>query len=167
MDSAAKLLAIGVVNSDNCPCNVAKEAHVFECLAESGRSPFRRSLTIRRFGAKSSARAPAPLKHSRFTDDEPAKPDYSMEERTTRTLVTFSRPFSLTGIEGSQPAGIYRIEMVDALIDSAPYLSPAYRRISTTIELPAVGASSAQRQLSAIDSRELEAALEQDAALPR
>ena len=87
-----------------------------------------------------------------------------MEERTTRTCVTFSRPFSLTGIEGGQPAGVYWIEAVDVLLDNAPYLPPAYRRISTTIELPAVGTSSPQRQLSAIDSHELETALKQDAA---
>jgi hypothetical protein len=87
-----------------------------------------------------------------------------MEERTTRTSVTFSHPFSLTGTEGSQPAGVYRIEVVEVLLDNAPYLTPAYRRISTTIELPAVGASSLQRQLSAIDHRELEAALKKDAA---
>jgi hypothetical protein len=87
-----------------------------------------------------------------------------MEERITRTSVTFSHPFTLTGIEGRQPAGVYRIETVEGLLDSAPYLTPAYRRISTTIELPAVGASSSQRQLSAIDSRELDAALKQDAA---
>jgi hypothetical protein len=76
-----------------------------------------------------------------------------MEERTTRTSVTFSRPFSLTGIEASQPVGVYRIEMVDVLLDNAPYLSPAYRRISATIELPAVGASSPQRQSSAMSSK--------------
>ena len=54
-----------------------------------------------------------------------------MEERTTRTSVTFSHPFSLTGIEGSQPAGVYRIEAVDMLLDNAPYLAP---RISTNFD---------------------------------
>jgi hypothetical protein len=39
----------------------------------------------------------------------------------------------------------------------------AYRRISTTIELPAIGVPALQRQLSAIDGRELEVALRQDA----
>src|SRR4029078_5377662 len=85
-----------------------------------------------------------------------------MEERTTRACVTFSRPFSLTGIEGSQPAGVYWIEAVDVLLDNAPYLPPAYRRASTTIELPAVGTSSPQRQLSVIARSELDTALRQD-----
>ena len=108
-------------------------------------------------------RTRGPLEQFRPTDDESAK-GTSMEERTTHTSVTFSHAFTLTGIEGSQPAGVYRIETVDVLLDNVSCLTAAYRRISTTIELPAMGESGLQRQLSAIDSRELEAALRQDAA---
>ena len=36
-----------------------------------------------------------------------------MTERTTRTSVTFSHPFSLAGIDGVQHAGTYRIEAVE------------------------------------------------------
>jgi hypothetical protein len=38
----------------------------------------------------------------------------------------------------------------------------AYRRVSTTIELPGVGAGSARRQVVTIDPLELDAALKRD-----
>lgn len=84
-----------------------------------------------------------------------------MTERTTHTYVTFSRPFSLADVEETQPAGTYRIETVDATLDSLSFL--AYRRVSTTIELPAVGTASLRRQMVGIDPVELEAALKNDA----
>jgi hypothetical protein len=40
----------------------------------------------------------------------------------------------------------------------------AYRRVSTTIELPAVGTPSSRRRAVAIDPLELESALKRDAA---
>ena len=62
-----------------------------------------------------------------------------MAGRTTRSSVTFSQPFSLADVDGIQPAGTYRIQTVDVTLDNLSFL--AYRRVSTTIELPAVGAS--------------------------
>jgi len=87
----------------------------------------------------------------------------SMEERTRSASVTFIHPFTLAGIDGTQPAGVYRIETVDVPLDNSSGPTAGYRRISTTIELPAMGAPALQRQLSAIDGRELEAALRKDA----
>jgi hypothetical protein len=84
-----------------------------------------------------------------------------MAGRTTRTSVTFSRPFSLADVDGIQPAGTYRIQTVDVALDNLA--SPTYRRVSTTIELPCVGVAGS-RHVIAIDPRELEAALEQDPA---
>jgi hypothetical protein len=83
-----------------------------------------------------------------------------MTERTTRTSVTFSNPFSLSDIDGVQGAGTYRIEAVDVTLDIMSFV--AYRRVSTTIELPAVGSPSSQRQVVTIDPVELEAALKRD-----
>jgi hypothetical protein len=74
--------------------------------------------------------------------------------------VTFTRPFSLTDLDGIQPAGTYRIQTVDVTLDSLSIL--AYRRVSTTIELPAVGTASSRRQVITIDPLELEAALKRD-----
>ena len=85
-----------------------------------------------------------------------------MAGRTTRMSVTFSRPFSLTDMDGIQPAGTYRIQTVDVTLDNLSFL--AYRRISTTIELPAVGTASSRRQVVTIDPLELEMALKRDPA---
>ena len=74
--------------------------------------------------------------------------------------VTFSRPFSLVDVDGIQPAGTYRIQTVEVTLDNLSFL--AYRRVSTTIELPGVGAGSARRQVVTIDPLELDAALKRD-----
>jgi hypothetical protein len=76
--------------------------------------------------------------------------------------VAFSRPFSLADVDGIQPAGTYRIQTVDVTLDNLSFL--AYRRVSTTIELPAVGTGGSRRQVVAIDPLELEAALKRDPA---
>jgi hypothetical protein len=85
-----------------------------------------------------------------------------MAGRTTRTSVTFSRSFSLADLDGIQPAGTYRVQTVDVAVDDLSL--HAYRRVSTTIELPAVGNASSRRRVVAIDPLELEAALKNDPA---
>ncbi len=84
-----------------------------------------------------------------------------MPERTTHSSVNFLHPFSLAGVDGVQPAGTYAIETVEETLDNLSFV--AYRRISTTIVLPAVGSPSRQRQVVTIDPQDLEAALERDA----
>lgn len=84
-----------------------------------------------------------------------------MPERTTLTTVTFLRPFSLTDVDGVQPAGTYTVETIDKTLDNLSFI--AYRRVSTSIMLPAVGAVARQRQVIVIDPLELEAALKRDA----
>jgi len=83
-----------------------------------------------------------------------------MAGRTTRVSVTFSRPFSLGNVDGIQPAGTYRIETLEVTLDNLSFL--AYRRVSTTIQLPAVGTASARRQVVVIDPVDLEMALQKD-----
>ena len=85
-----------------------------------------------------------------------------MAGRTTRISVTFSRAFSLSDADGVQPPGTYRVQTVDVSLDKPPSL--AYGRVSTTIELPAVGSASSRRQVVTIDPLELEAALKRDSA---
>ena len=80
--------------------------------------------------------------------------------RTTRMSVTFSRPFSMLEIDGIQPAGTYRVQTVDVVLESMSVLG--YRRVSTTIELPGVGTASLRRQVVTIDPHELDAALKRD-----
>lgn len=86
-----------------------------------------------------------------------------MPERTTLTTVTFMRPFSLTDVDGVQPAGTYTVETVDTTLDNLSFI--AYRRVSTSIMLPALGAAPRQRQVIFIDPLELEAAVKQDAQI--
>jgi hypothetical protein len=83
-----------------------------------------------------------------------------MSTRTTHTIVHFSAPFALRGIDEIQPAGDYAVDQDEELIDGVSWL--AYRRVATFIHLPAIASSSRRSQLIAIDHAELEAALQQD-----
>jgi hypothetical protein len=85
-----------------------------------------------------------------------------MAGRTTRTSVTFARSFSLADVDEIQPAGTYRIQTIDVVVEGLSLT--AYRRVSTTIELPAVGTTSSRRRVVAIDPLELEAVLKRDSA---
>ena len=85
-----------------------------------------------------------------------------MAGRTTRISVAFSRAFSLSDVDGVQPAGTYRVQTVDVTPDNPPFLT--YRRVSTTIELPAIGAGHSRRQVVTIDPLELETALKSNSA---
>ena len=82
-----------------------------------------------------------------------------MPERTTLTRITFAHPFSLADLDGVQPAGTYTVETIDATLDNLSFI--AYRRVSTSITVPADGGG--QRQVIFIDPKELEAALKRDA----
>jgi hypothetical protein len=86
-----------------------------------------------------------------------------MPERTTLTTAAFLRPFSLTDVDGVQPAGTYTVETVDTTLDNLSFI--AYRRVSTSIMLPVVGAAARQRQVIFIDPLELEAPVKRDAQI--
>jgi hypothetical protein len=66
-----------------------------------------------------------------------------MPERSTLTSITFSHPFSLTDVDGVQPAGTYTVETIDTTLDNLSFL--AYRRVSTSIMLPAVGTAAREK----------------------
>ena len=85
----------------------------------------------------------------------------TLPERTTLTTITFLRPFSLAELDGVQPAGNYTVETIDKTLDNLSFI--AYRRVATSIMLPAVGVVARQRQVIFIDPLELEAALKRDA----
>jgi hypothetical protein len=89
---------------------------------------------------------------SPFSIESTSQRSSVMAGRTTRMSVTFSRPFSLTDIDGIQPAGTYRIQTIDVTLDNLSFL--AFRPVSTTIELPAVGTASSRRQVVTIDPLE-------------
>jgi hypothetical protein len=83
-----------------------------------------------------------------------------MQERVTQSSVTFLNPFLLGGLDGEQSAGTYAIETTEVPIEPASFV--AYRRVSTTITLPALGTASLSRQVVTIDPHELEKALRRD-----
>lgn len=84
-----------------------------------------------------------------------------MDERVRRTTVEFMRPFELDGVDGPQPAGVYDVETVEAPLEGVSFL--AYRRLSTTIALPARHVSVLPRHMMVIDPADLAAALDLDA----
>jgi len=79
-----------------------------------------------------------------------------MTTRTTRRVVTFNHAFTLNGIEGALPPGCYMIETEEEPLDSMSIT--AYRRLATTITLPAIGTISLRKQLVTIDPEDLIAA---------
>jgi hypothetical protein len=83
--------------------------------------------------------------------------------RTSHKTVTFTRPFSLKGIEQVQSAGNYTVETHE---DFLPSLSvPAWRRIATLIFLPSRPGGAFVEQVVNVDPLELEAAQEKDASI--
>ena len=85
-----------------------------------------------------------------------------MTERTTDSLATFRHPFTLRDIVGTQPSGTYQVETVELAIDGLSFV--AFRRVSTTITLPAVGSSAIRREFVEIDPTDLATALQRDAS---
>jgi hypothetical protein len=85
-----------------------------------------------------------------------------MTERITHSSVTFLQAFVLREVEGVQSPGTYLIETVEEPLGNLSFL--AYRRVSTTITLPAVGAASLRKQVVTIDPNELHDALAKDAS---
>ncbi|WP_072391501.1 hypothetical protein [Hyphomicrobium sp. CS1GBMeth3] len=88
-----------------------------------------------------------------------------MTTRTTRSTAVFNSAFTLGGIDGELPAGSYRIESEEELIEGLSFV--AFRRVETTIELPAIGSVSHKRQVVAIDPLDLAMAQERDTARPQ
>jgi hypothetical protein len=91
----------------------------------------------------------------------PNGPEIAMPERTTRTNVTFHRPFSMRGVDGVRPPGTYVVESDEELITGLSF--DAYRRTATFLFIPSTSGSTTSEVFS-IDPADLDAALAQDAA---
>ena len=85
-----------------------------------------------------------------------------MTIRTSKTSVTFRRPFVLEGLEQALPAGVYELETDEALLVELSF--PAYRRISSRLQLHAEPGRSGAFRTLVIDPEELDAALKRDQA---
>lgn len=76
-----------------------------------------------------------------------------MESRSTGKLVTFVRPFTLSGLDGIQPPGTYAINMEEEMLDTLSFAG--WRQISCTILLHRDGGV----EYADIDPQELSEAL--------
>jgi hypothetical protein len=85
-----------------------------------------------------------------------------MTVRTSHKTVTFTRPFSLSGIDEVQPAGHYTVETHEESLSGLSF--SAWRRVATLIFLPSRPGGAFVEQLVDIDPLELESAQEMDAA---
>lgn len=84
-----------------------------------------------------------------------------MTLRTSYKTVTFTRPFTLRGIDEEQPAGTYTVETDEELLQGLSF--DGYRRVATLIFLPSRPGAAVVGQVATIDPLELEAAQDRDA----
>ena len=85
-----------------------------------------------------------------------------MTVRTSQRTVTFTRPFSMNGLDEAQPAGTYTVQTHEESLPGLSFL--AWRRIATLIFLPSRPGGAFVEQVIDIDPLELEAAQQRDAA---
>jgi len=83
-----------------------------------------------------------------------------MTTRTTQTIVRFFASFMLPGFEVAQPAGDYRVDQDEELLEVSSRL--AWRRVGAFVHLPAIGIDGQTHQMAPIDPADLDAALEKD-----
>jgi len=80
--------------------------------------------------------------------------------RTMQTVVRFTAPFMLPGFDAEQPAGAYRVDQDEELLEVSSRL--AWRRVGAFVHLPAIGIAGHTHQMMPIDLADLDAALEKD-----
>ena len=81
-----------------------------------------------------------------------------MPSRTSSKKVTFRRPFRLSGFDSPQPAGTYRVDTQEELLQALSFA--AWRRVATTMPLTHNGVT----EFMPVDPSELDSALARDAA---
>ena len=79
-----------------------------------------------------------------------------MAIRTTQS-VTFRRPFTLSALDGYQPAGTYRLETDEEQIEGLSF--NAFHYTSVMLHLPAKPTGGVTGQVVVVDPRELADAL--------
>jgi hypothetical protein len=85
-----------------------------------------------------------------------------MSTRTTVTTVTFQRAFTLSALEGTHPAGTYRVITEEEQIPGLSFT--AFRRTETLLYLPADPLPGGTRQVVNVSPDELAEALAADVA---
>ena len=84
-----------------------------------------------------------------------------MLTRTRRETVTFHSPFSLQGIGRVLAAGSYEVVTDEELIEGLSF--PVYRRVATTMLVPAEGYRGSVEMLT-VDPHNLASAIDRDSA---
>ena len=79
---------------------------------------------------------------------------------TTRSSITFARPFSITGVDGMQQPGTYAIITDEEEIPGLSFT--AWRRIHTSLRLPSLDVDTGQEQMISISPNDLAAARVRD-----
>ncbi|WP_165354802.1 hypothetical protein [Tropicimonas sp. IMCC6043] len=85
-----------------------------------------------------------------------------MNMRSTRSTVTFSNPFTLSGYTGGLPAGEYEVLVEEELLQGLSF--EAYRRTATFLKVHGKGARAGWSELRVTTERDLKEALRRDAA---
>jgi hypothetical protein len=85
-----------------------------------------------------------------------------MSLRTTSKTISFARPFSLDGLDETQPAGSYTVQTDEEPIEGLSFL--AYRRVATVIFLPLTHGGAGSFQAIPVAPDALDAALARDAS---
>lgn len=85
-----------------------------------------------------------------------------MTMRTTRSTVTFMRPFKLSAFDEEFPAGRYLIETDEELLEGVSF--PAYRRTATIMQLKVDPLRPGVTEFAVIDPEQLAEAMAADAA---
>lgn len=86
-----------------------------------------------------------------------------MIERTTNSEITFAHPFALSSLVAPLQAGTYRLVVDEELIEGLSF--PAYRRVATHLEIPAISVEAGTRQFLQVTAAEIESALRNDAEM--
>lgn len=83
-----------------------------------------------------------------------------MNIRSTRSTVTFSKPFTLPGYPGDLPAGHYEVLVEEEFIPGLSF--EAYRRTATYLTVSGIGSHPGRIELWAISEGDLQEALRRD-----
>lgn len=80
-----------------------------------------------------------------------------MDTRTTHSIVTFTRPFQLMGMDGVAPAGSYQLDTEEEKLDTLT--CEAWRQTAVILQVRRAGVT----EYLPMDPEELRAALARDA----
>jgi hypothetical protein len=83
-----------------------------------------------------------------------------MTMRSTRSTMTFSNPFTLSGYPGELPAGDYEVLVEEELLQGLSF--EAYRRTATYLTVRGRGGHAGRTESRAISDSDLKEALSRD-----